>query len=260
MKSFLWFIVALVLLVGGYWALSTYVPLDRNTVTEQNTETMPPQVIPISHATGILQWNETTAYFDPTGGAAAFAGRSAPDLILLTDIHGDHLSTSTIAAIKGAATIVAPQAVAELLPEDLKTNIVVLANGDTTNQAGIQIEAVPMYNLPDAENAGRHPKGRGNGYVLEKDGFRVYIAGDTAGTPEMRAMRDIDIALVPMNLPYTMGVDEAADAVLEFKPKQVYPYHYATPDGLSNVERFRQLVNAGDPNIEVILGAWYPES
>ncbi len=117
-----------------------------------------------------------------------------------------------------------------------------------------------MYNLPDAENKDRHTKGRGNGYLLSDGMMRVYIAGDTAGTPEMRALTNIDIALIPMNLPYTMGVDEAADAVLAFRPKKVYPYHYRSPDGLADVNRFRDLVTAGNANIEVVLAAWYPKN
>jgi len=135
----------------------------------------------------------------------------------------------------------------------------VLANDEFTAEQELKIQAVPMYNLPDADNKDRHVKGRGNGYIIAGVDFRVYVAGDTAGTPEMRALTDIDIALVPMNLPYTMGVEEAADAVLAFKPRQVYPYHYRGPDGLADVGTFKQLVNAGDPNIEVILAEWYPQ-
>ena len=115
-----------------------------------------------------------------------------------------------------------------------------------------------MYNLPTAANKDFHTKGRGNGYVIERSGKRVYIAGDTAGIPEMRALKNIDIALVPMNLPYTMDVAEAAEAVLAFKPKQVFPYHYRGPDGLADISKFKELVNASNPKIEVVLLNWYP--
>lgn len=219
----------------------------------------PVEIVPIEHASAVLKWGDVALYTDPVGGAEKFEGQTPPTIILLTDIHGDHLSTSTLSAIAGSSTIVAPKAVADQLPDPLKTRVVVLANGESTTQEGIRIEAVPMYNLPEAENANFHTEGRGNGYLLEKDGFRVYIAGDTAGTPEMRALKDIDIALIPMNLPYTMSVEEAAEATLAFKPAQVIPYHYRQPDGFADVEKFKQLVNAGDQNIEVLLLPWYPQ-
>jgi L-ascorbate metabolism protein UlaG (beta-lactamase superfamily) len=146
-----------------------------------------------------------------------------------------------------------------MLPPEIAARASVLVNGQSyVDTRGFSITAIPMYNLPTAENKDRHVKGRGNGYLIEKNGTRVYIAGDTAGTPELRAMTDIGIAFVPMNMPYTMSVEEAADAVLAFKPRQVYPYHYRSPDGLADVEKFKQLVNAGDPNIQVVFGPWYP--
>ncbi len=250
----------IVLLIGGFYLLNYYIYNEKQgePMNTQNTNS-PVEVVPIEHATGILKWADVAIYFDPTGGAEAFAGQPAADIILLTDIHGDHLSTSTIEAVRGSAVIIAPQAVVDMLTTERATGTIVLANGESTEQAGFRIEATPMYNLPDADNADRHVKGRGNGYIIERDGFRVLIAGDTAGTPELRAMQDIDIAFVPMNLPYTMGVDEAADTVLEFKPRIVYPYHYRSPDGLADVARFKQLVNAGDESIEVILAPWYPQ-
>ena len=110
-----------------------------------------------------------------------------------------------------------------------------------------------MYNLPEAATA-MHTKGRGNGYVLTIGGKNVYISGDTADIPEMRNLKNIDVAFVCMNLPYTMDVKEAAQAVLAFKPKAVYPYHYRGQD--TNV--FKSLVNAGDKAIDVRLRNWYP--
>jgi L-ascorbate metabolism protein UlaG (beta-lactamase superfamily) len=114
-----------------------------------------------------------------------------------------------------------------------------------------------MYNLPESPTA-MHTKGRGNGYVLGIGGRRIYLSGDTQGIPEMRALKDIDVAFVCMNLPYTMAVDEAADAVLAFKPHIVYPYHYRGQGGLSDVNAFKAKVEAGDKNIEVRLRNWYP--
>lgn len=218
----------------------------------------PVDVVPISHATAVLKWGGTIIYTDPVGGAAAFHGQPAADVIVVTDIHGDHLSTSTLSAVLGDATLIVPQAVKNQLPEALANRAQVLHNGDKITEQDIRIEANPMYNLPESADS-RHTKGRGNGYVLERDGFRVYIAGDTAGIPEMRDLKNIDMAFIPMNLPFTMGVEEAADAVLDFKPKKVYPYHYRGQDGLADVNKFRQLVDAGNEDIDVVLLDWYKQ-
>jgi L-ascorbate metabolism protein UlaG (beta-lactamase superfamily) len=114
-----------------------------------------------------------------------------------------------------------------------------------------------MYNLPESPTS-KHTKGRGNGYILNIGGKLIYISGDTQGIPEMRSLKNIDIAFICMNLPYTMDIKEAADAVLEFKPIIVYPYHYRGKDGLSDVNAFKSLVEAGNKNIEVRLRNWYP--
>jgi len=114
-----------------------------------------------------------------------------------------------------------------------------------------------MYNLPESPTA-MHTKGRGNGYVLGIGGKNIYLSGDTQGIPEMRSLKDIDVAFVCMNLPYTMDIKEAADAVLAFKPKIVYPYHYRGQGGLSDVNGFKSLVDAGNQKIEVRLRNWYP--
>lgn len=214
---------------------------------------------PITHATFVLDWGEETVYVDPVGEAALFAQAKEPDLILLTDIHGDHLSTSTLVALMTPETqVVAPQAVADLLPASILERTTVVANGEKITQKNFTIEAIAMYNLPESDDS-NHPKGRGNGYVLEKEGVRAYIAGDTSGTPEMRALENINMAFIPMNPPYTMSVEDAADAVLDFAPQSVYPYHYRTPDGLSDVQKFKELVTAGNSEIEVVLLKWYPE-
>jgi L-ascorbate metabolism protein UlaG (beta-lactamase superfamily) len=210
---------------------------------------------PINHATLVLSYNKKNIYIDPTGGADAFNGLATPDLILVTDIHGDHLDTATIKVINtGNAVLVVPEAVTEKLPAATdKQKVVVLKNGDKTTQQNIAIAAIPMYNLPEAPDA-FHIKGRGNGYILTIGGKNIYISGDTEDIPEMRALKNIDIAFVCMNLPYTMPVEQAAQGVLAFKPKVVYPYHYRGQD----VNAFKSLVNNGDKNIEVRLRNWYP--
>ena len=210
---------------------------------------------PVTHATLVLSHHKKNIYIDPTGGADAFKGLAAPDIIVVTDIHGDHFDPKTIQAINTAkATLVVPQAVADKLPADMdRQKVVILKNGDTKNLEGISITAVPMYNLPDTADA-FHNKGRGNGYVLNIGDKNIYISGDTEDIPEMRALKNIDFAFVCMNLPYTMDVNQAAQGVLAFKPKVVYPYHYRGQD----VNAFKSLVNAGDKNIEVRLRSWYP--
>src|SRR5690606_35682669 len=146
--------------------------------------------------------------------------------------------------------------VAEKAPESLKSNFNVLSNGEQSSLKNVQIEGIPMYNLRE-EALKFHEKGRGNGYVLTLGGKRVYISGDTEDIPEMRQLKNIDIAFVCMNLPYTMTVESAASAVLDFKPKKVYPYHYRGTEGLSDVETFKTLVNQGDKSIEVVQLDWY---
>jgi L-ascorbate metabolism protein UlaG (beta-lactamase superfamily) len=214
-------------------------------------------VQPIQHASLILTVNGLTIYADPSG-ADNFKDLTPPDMILVTDIHGDHFDIKTIDAIKKAGTIlVVPQVVADKLPAADKDHLVILKNGDQTTQSGISIRAIPMYNLPESPTA-MHTKGRGNGYLLGIGGKLIYLSGDTQGIPEMRSLKNIDVAFICMNLPYTMDVKEAADAVLAFKPRIVYPYHYRGNNGLSDINAFKSLVEAGDKQIDVRLRNWYP--
>lgn len=212
---------------------------------------------PIEHATAVITWDELTFYNDPTN-LELLADQPAPDVILVSDIHGDHFNVETLTALMEYDPILlVPQAVKDEMPEELAAKSTVLDNGDSLKLKGFTVEAVPMYNFPETEDS-RHTKGRGNGYIIEEEDMRLYFAGDTAGTPEMRTLENIDIAFIPMNLPYTMSVEEAADAVLEFKPRTVYPYHYRGQDGLSDVEAFKKLVEEGNSNIDVELLNWYP--
>ena len=216
------------------------------------------EIIPVSHATMILNYGEETIYVDPTGGKDAFVNQKKPSIILITDIHGDHYNIETLKGLDINGTMfVTPQAVVDKFPEDFKPMHKVLNNGENTMVKSISIDAIPMYNLRE-EALKFHSKGRGNGYVLTIGDARIYIAGDTEDIPEMRALKNIDKAFVCMNLPYTMTIESAASAVLEFKPKQVYPYHYRGTEGLSDVEKFKTLVNASNPEIEVVQLNWYP--
>jgi L-ascorbate metabolism protein UlaG (beta-lactamase superfamily) len=257
MRAILLVGIGAIVVAGGWYYASTRSASIEQPIRETMATSSPVEIIPIEHATAVIRWGDAIFYTDPVGGTQAFANQPSPQIILLTDIHGDHLSVGTLESVSGTATFIAPQAVKDELPEALARRTKVLANGHALTERGFTILAIPMYNLPESPDA-KHVKGRGNGYIVEKDGFRLYVAGDTAGTPEMRALRNIDIALVPMNLPYTMGIEEAASAVLDFKPKTVYPYHYRGPDGLADVEQFKRLVGEGNPDIEVVLAQWYP--
>lgn len=211
-------------------------------------------VTPVEHATFVMKWGGKTVFVDPTKGGDTFKEFGKPDLVLVTDIHGDHFDAKTLSAVRTSeCTLIVPAAVADKMGAE-KAGAKVLANGEKARVGEIEVEAVPMYNLT-AERKNFHTKGRGNGYVVTMGGKRIYISGDTEDIPEMRSLKDIDVAFVCMNLPYTMDVDHAADAVLAFKPKLVYPYHYRGKE-MSDVDRFKSLV-AKDKAIEVRLLKWY---
>ena len=202
---------------------------------------------PIQHAGMMLQAGGQVVQIDPAQGS--YDGFPAADLILITDIHGDHLSPPTIAKLRKASTVImAPEAVAKSV-----TGATIIRNGETKSFGAWTIEAIPMYNLTRGPSAGQlyHDKGRGNGYVITFGGLRMYVAGDTENIPEMRALKNIDVAFIPMNLPYTMTPEEAAAAVKAFKPKIVYPYHYMGSD----LKAFETALNGS--GIEVRLRDWY---
>lgn len=215
---------------------------------------------PIVHGTFVMKYNDLTIYVDPYGGADRFAGEKPADLVLITDIHGDHHNQETLDGLDlSQAIIVAPQAVAEKLPAGKYKSIVIIGNGENKTILDTKISAIPMYNLPETEDS-RHPKGRGNGYIVSLGGKQIYISGDTEDIPEMRALENIDIAFVCMNMPYTMDIEQAASAVSDFKPAVVYPFHYRGTEGLADTEKFKQLVNTSAPKVDVRLRNWYPEN
>lgn len=219
------------------------------------------KITPIEHASMVITFHDTSIYVDPVGEVVRYADFKSPSFILITDLHGDHLDIKTLEAINTTNTIIiGPQAVKDKLPESLLANFTVLENGqkkdDFLNKTAMYIEAIPMYNLRE-EALKFHPKGRGNGYILTINKTRIYISGDTEDIPEMRNLKNIDIALVCMNLPYTMPIEAAADAVLAFQPKTVLPYHYRGKEGFSNVESFKKRINDQNKSIEVIQLNWY---
>jgi L-ascorbate metabolism protein UlaG (beta-lactamase superfamily) len=205
----------------------------------------------IRHASMMIQAGGKVIHVDPWS-QGNYDGLPQADLILLTDIHPDHLDKPVIDKLsKPGTAIIAPEAVAKTIAQAK-----VLRNGESMAWDAWKIEALPMYNLKRGPSEGKlyHDKGRGNGYVLTFGGVRFYIAGDTEGIPEMRALKNIDVAFVPMNLPYTMTPEEAADAVRAFHPKIVYPYHYQG----SNIKDFARLLNGS--GIDVRLRDWYYRS
>jgi len=216
---------------------------------------MEPKVIPIYHASLILDWGKII-YVDPAWDIDLYKDKPSPDLVLITDIHYDHLNVDVLKSLKGEFLIIAPKAVYDKLPDDLKQKTKILNNFEEINFEDFKILALLMYNLTP-ERIEFHPKGRGNGYLIEKENFRVYIAGDTEDIPEMRNLKNIDIAFLPMNLPWTMDIEQAVSAVLEFKPKKVYPYHYRGEKGFSDINKFKELVEKENKDIEVILVNWY---
>ena len=206
------------------------------------------KITPIHHASLMISAGGQVVQIDPTP-ANLYDGMPAADLILITDIHGDHMDPAAIAKVKKPSTVIlAPAAVAKTV-----TDAIVLQNGKSTTVGRWGVEAVPMYNLKRGPAAGQlyHEKGRGNGYVITYGGLRIYIAGDTENIPEMRALKNIDVAFVPMNLPFTMTPEEAAEAVKAFHPKVVYPYHYRGSD----LKVFQKALEG--TGIEVRLRDWY---
>ena len=182
----------------------------------------------IGHGTLMFDYLEKVVHVDPVGREADYAKLPKADLVLITHEHGDHLDPKALGMLQKEQTkVVLTKACAEKVPGG-----VVMENGEIQTVGGLKIEAVPAYNVVHKRSNGQpfHPKGRGNGYVVNFDKTRVYVAGDTENIPEMKQLKKIDIAFLPMNLPYTMTPEMVADAAKAFKPKVLYPYHYGKTD------------------------------
>ena len=182
----------------------------------------------IGHGTLMFTFNNKVIHIDPVGRYADYSKLPKADLILVTHEHGDHLDTKVLDILRtGKTKIVLTEICAQRISDGI-----VMKNGDAKTVQGIKIEAVPAYNIVHKRDNGSpyHPKGNGNGYVMTFGDKRVYVAGDTENTPEMKKLKDIDIAFLPMNLPYTMSPEMVADAAKAFRPKIVYPYHFGQTD------------------------------
>jgi len=183
----------------------------------------------IGHGTLMFEFAGKVIHVDPWSRLADYSKLPKADIILLTHHHRDHLDPDAIRAISTENTILV---LTETCSERLGRRGVVMKNGDIKIIGGLRIEAVPAYNLVHMRSPGKpyHPKGVGNGYVISFGDKRVYVAGDTENIPEMKALSDIHIAFLPMNLPYTMTPEMVADAAKAFRPKVLYPYHFGKTD------------------------------
>jgi L-ascorbate metabolism protein UlaG (beta-lactamase superfamily) len=206
---------------------------------------------PVRHASIVLTWNGIVIYNDPdTHPTPLYTGLPKAHLILISHEHGDHFDTAALNLVTNLnCTIIAPQVVYDGMTAQLRALTTVLTNGMTTNVLGMRIDAVPAYNS-------NHPRGRGNGYIVTIGGRRVYMAGDTGDTPEMRALPNIDVAFIPMNLQFTMSTTQAVGVVRAMRPKVIYPYHYSGSP-VPDFNWFKQQVS-NDLGIEVRIRNWYP--
>ena len=181
----------------------------------------------IGHGTLMFAFDGKIIHVDPVSREANYADMPKADLILITHEHGDHLDPKVIKMLRKEGTdLVLTEACMK------KVAGIVMHNGDIKTIQGLRIEAVPAYNIVHMRSARNpfHPKGQGNGYIITFGDKRVYVAGDTENTPEMKRLKNIDVAFLPMNLPYTMTPEMVADAAKAFKPKILYPYHYGQTD------------------------------
>jgi L-ascorbate metabolism protein UlaG (beta-lactamase superfamily) len=184
----------------------------------------------IGHASLMLEFNNLFIQVDPVADEGDYSLLPKADILLVTHHHSDHFDMEAIRTILKKDTKVF---LTQKCPwTSTMDNVVVMQNGDVQTTSGITIEAVPAYNIKHMRSPGNpfHPKGEGNGYILTLGDKRIYIAGDTENTPEMKALSHIDIAFLPMNLPYTMTPEMVADAVRAFKPAILYPYHFGSTD------------------------------
>lgn len=182
----------------------------------------------IGHGTLMFSFDDMIIHVDPVSQLADYTRMPTADLILITHEHGDHLDLTALEALRtGKTTVITPESCANQIGAGI-----IMKKGDVKTIQGIAVEAIPAYNIVhmQSEVVPFHPKGVGNGYVLTFGNKRVYVAGDTENTPEMKQVREIDIAFLPMNLPYTMTPEMVADAARAFKPKILYPYHYGSTD------------------------------
>jgi L-ascorbate metabolism protein UlaG (beta-lactamase superfamily) len=185
-------------------------------------------IIFVGHGSLVFQFDGRVVHVDPFSRAGDYSSLPKADLILITHEHQDHLDPNALSQIRKEGTKIVANPAAAAQVKDAE----VLKNGEESMVMELRIEAVPAYNLVHRRESGEpfHPRGKGNGYVITFGDKRVYVAGDTENIPEMKELKGIDVAFLPMNLPYTMTPDMVADAARMFGPKILYPYHYGKTD------------------------------
>lgn len=225
------FLACLMLAVFCTWGEASQSKFQTDTIPTSAGEL---KITFIGHGTLMFKYGGKVIHVDPWTKLADYSQLPKADLILITHQHRDHLDLKAIKDIQTDKTaLVMNQAAAEKVKGGQ-----VMRNGDVMTVAGFKIEALPAYNLVHKRENGQpfHPKGEGNGYIITFGDKRVYVAGDTENIPEMKALKNIDIAFLPMNLPYTMTPAMVADAAKAFKPKVLYPYHFGETD-LSQLDK-----------------------
>jgi L-ascorbate metabolism protein UlaG (beta-lactamase superfamily) len=182
----------------------------------------------IGHGSLMMKFNNKIIYVDPFGEVADYSQFPKADIVLITHEHGDHLDLKALKNVRTEKTVIV---LTELCAAQVEGGIV-MHNGETREVGGLSVDAVPAYNILNKRPDGSpfHPKGAGNGYIITFGDTRIYIAGDTENTPEMKALQNISVAFLPMNLPYTMTPEMVADAVRSFRPRILYPYHFGETD------------------------------
>jgi len=224
MKILLVFMVMMT--IGTLTATAQEVTVTKRDVIKTSSGDL--EIIFIGHSSLMMTFNGKTIHFDPYGKMADYTRLPKADLIFITHDHNDHFDMTALQGIQTKDTVVIlPPICSEMIPEGL-----IMRNGETITVQGIKVKAMPAFNMVHVRDNGQayHPKGIGNGYVLTFGDKRIYVAGDTENIKEMKALKGIHCAFLPMSVPSTMTPEMVADAAKAFKPKILYPYHYNETD------------------------------
>ncbi len=237
------FILLGILLAGAVAFTTVTLDFEEDVLTTSRGDL---KITCIGHGTLMFTFDGKIIHVDPVFNYADYTKMPKADLILVTHEHGDHLDDVAIQDLTKEGTVIVWTK--KCMDQAKIKDSIVMANGDVKTVEGIKIEAVPAYNIKHMRSGNNpfHPKGEGNGYILTFGDKRVYVAGDTENTPEMKALKNIDVAFLPMNLPYTMTPEMVSDAARAFRPKILYPYHYGETDPSELVALLKDT-----PDIEV---------